>query len=432
MLGGAWLLITAVLFLAAIILRQVPLLLVASLFLLTSGVARLWARYALERLTLTRRLSASRAFFGDTVVLEMGVANRKLLPLPWLEVRDEVPEELTFLKGDIRPSESPARALLTNALSLGWYRRLRRRFPIHCLKRGYFTFGPATVRSGDPFGFFFRQSTFEGRNGLIVYPRIIPLERLGIPSRDPFGELRVRRHLFEDPIRAMGTRDYVASDPLKRIHWKASARLRRLQSKVFDPSTTVDMVLFLDARTDEPPGWGIVERSLETAAIAAASIASYAVENGYRVGLCINEPRHGASHTVRIAPSDHPQQLLRILEALAMLQGMPFLPVDELLSSEGRSLPWGSTMVVITAVPTEPLLSTLRGFRRAGRRVALVLVGRGPAGSAYGYPVFHVPDAARWREMESLRLVEYGGGRRTGVTGLAGQPVQSGGGGDAD
>jgi uncharacterized protein (DUF58 family) len=265
-----------------------------------------------------------------------------------------------------------------------------------------------------------------------VYPRILPLERLGIPSRDPFGELRVRRHLFEDPIRAMGTRDYVASDPLKRIHWKASARLRKLQSKVFDPATTVDMVLLVDARTADPPAWGMVEHRLEAAAIAAASIASYAVDNGYRVGLCINEPRHGTSRTVRIAPSDHPQQLLHILEALARLQGMPFLAVDELMSSEGRSLPWGSTMVVITAVTTDPLLSALRRFRRAGRRVALVLVGREPAGGAYGYPVFHVPDAAHWREMESLRLVEYTGGRRMGVTGLPGQLRQSGGDGDAD
>ena len=50
MLGGDWLFITFVLLLAAVILRQVPLLLVALLFFLSSGVARLWARYALERL----------------------------------------------------------------------------------------------------------------------------------------------------------------------------------------------------------------------------------------------------------------------------------------------------------------------------------------------------------------------------------------------
>jgi len=409
MLGGAWLFITFVLLLAAVILRQVPLLLVALLFFLASGVARLWARYALERLEYGRRLSATRLFFGETVTLEIRIANRKLLPLPWVHIQDEMPEEVTFLRGKTSPSHKSTRVILSTVLSLGWYHRLIRRYPVQCLKRGYFTFGPATIRSGDLFGFFQKETSVETLDRLLVYPRIVPLEELGIPSRDPFGDLRVRRHLFEDPVRAVSTRDYVYGDPLKRIHWKATARLRRLQSRVFEPTTSVDLALFLDTRTVAPPSWASSEPLLETAVITAASVASHAMRQSCRVGLYVNEPYRHTGRMVKLPPSNHPDQLVRVLEALAQVRGWPLVTIEELLNLEGRSLPWGATMAVISAIPLAPMLASLNRFRRAGRRVALITVGRDvPRFSMDRIPVYHVSDQVYLQELNSLRLLGAG------------------------
>ncbi|MBI4299498.1 MAG: DUF58 domain-containing protein [Chloroflexi bacterium] len=410
MQGGAWLLITLALLVASAILRQAPLLMLALLFFLASGIARLWARFALEGVQYERRLSDSRVFFGETVTLEVSAANRKLLPLPWLEVQDEVPEELTYPKGKVSASHKPARAILSNFLSLGWYHRLTRRYPVQCLRRGYFSFGPATIRSGDLFGFFDRGITDERLDHLLVYPRIVPLETLGIPSRDPFGDLRLRRHLFEDPVQVASIRQYAPGDPLKRIHWKATARLQQLQTRVFEHTTTVDLALFLDVRTVEPPYWGKVEQLLETAVIAAASIANHAIENGYRVGLYANETYRSSGRRIALPASDHPEQLQRLLEALAHVQGLPLMSLEQLLAREGRSLPWSTTLTVITAVPVEPLLAALARYRRAGRRVALIVVG--PDARRYrltGISTYRVSDDVYWRELASVRLGTEGG-----------------------
>ena len=97
MLGGAWLFITIALLLTAAVLQQVLLLLVALLFFLASAVSRLWAYYALERVEYGRHLSTTRAFFGETIVLDTQIANNKMLPLPWVHVQDEMPEELTVV-----------------------------------------------------------------------------------------------------------------------------------------------------------------------------------------------------------------------------------------------------------------------------------------------------------------------------------------------
>ncbi|MEX2431332.1 MAG: DUF58 domain-containing protein, partial [Dehalococcoidia bacterium] len=403
--GSGWIFIAVVLALAAVLLQQVPLLLVAFLVILASGIGRAWARFALERLDYTRSVTPSRVFFGETATLELSIANRKVLPLPWVQIEDEVPVEVEFPPAAAVSSANPHRAVLSTLLSMGWYRRVGRRYRVQCMKRGAFTFGPATVRSGDIFGFNKTERVDEGVSRLLVYPRIVPLEDLGLPSREIFGDLRVRRHLFEDPVRVASVRDYAYGDPLKRIHWKASARLQRLQTRVFEPTTTPHMGLFLDTRTVEPPYWGQVEQRLETAIIVAASVVQFAVRKGFRVGLYANESHRHAQQRIKLPPSDHPDQLLHVLEALAQLQGMPLVTLEHLLNAEGRNLPWGTTLTAITSIPTEPLLASLVRFQRAGRRVVLIVIGDhqmtyAPAGLA----VYRVSDEVYWREADSLRL----------------------------
>ena len=151
--------------------------------------------------------------------------------------------------------------------------------------------------------------------------------------------------------------------------------------------------------------WGRVEQLLETAVIAAASIASHGIQKGYRVGLYVNEPYLYKEGLIRVPSSDHPDQLQRLLEALAQVQGWPALPLEQILNREARNIHGVATLAVITAEPSEPLLASLLRFRRAGRRVVLVLVGGQEGGfSLNGLPIYHVSDQVYWREIESLGL----------------------------
>lgn len=405
MLGGYWLLITVVLLLVAGLLQQTPLLLIALLFFLTSGMARLWARYSLARLTYSRRLSSPKAFWGDTINFDITIANEKALPLPWVHVEEELPMELAAMAGTIDTSAKAGRNSLSTTMSLGWYHRRSRRYPMRCLTRGVFSFGPTLIQSGDLFGFFRNETHEDTTDRLVVYPPLVPLEQLGIPSRDPFGDLRVRRHLFEDPVRVSATRDYTPGDPLRRIHWKSSARLSRLQTRTFDRTTSIDMVLFLDTRTMQIAHLGRVHQLLEMAVITAASMANYASSNGYRVGLLANEPMHNDDRLIRLPPSQHPDQLQHVLELLAHIRGFPFLPIPQLLDREARSLSWDATLVVITAVADEPLLASIHRYRRAGRRVALIVIGgEAPDRDGSGLSTYHVSDQVPWRELESIRV----------------------------
>ncbi len=405
-MGNYWFLIPLLLFIGSLILHQVPLLLVSLLLFLAGVVAKLWGRYCLSRVEYHRRLGSNRIFWGEEVQLEVEITNRKLLPLFWLQIDDEVPSEVTFLKGKTSPSGTPNRFVLNNLLSLSWYHRVTRRYPVKCLQRGYFTFGPAKISSGDLFGFSKKEMAIPEVSNLMVYPRIVPLEKLGIPARQPFGDIRLEKHLFQDPVLTSGVRDYNSSDNLKQIHWKTTARRGRLQTKIFEPTTTVDMGIFLDVRTVKPPFWGSVPHLLELGIITAASVSSYALSKGYRVGLYVNQNRGtGRESTVKLAPSQHTDQQLRILEILAQVHQTETMPISRLILKEAKNIPWGSTVVVISAVATDALLASLNRIKRAGRKVALIIIGGSEIGTSRdGLTVYRVDDEVLWTELETLSI----------------------------
>jgi uncharacterized protein (DUF58 family) len=169
------------------------------------------------------------------------------------------------------------------------------------------------------------------------------------------------------------------------------------------------MALFLDTRTvSDKYYWGsIISDFLETAVITATSIASYSINQGYKVGFYANEYYWDSDRPMRLPPSDHPEQLKNILEALAHVKGIPALPIEKTLNKESRSLAWEATIVLITAAPTEEVIATLRRFQRAGRRVALVLIGtKGPGLKLEGIMLYHVSDSVYRQKLASLRLAQ--------------------------
>ena len=404
MRGRYWFSLAGVVLILALILKLAPLVLIALLFLLSGGVSRLWNRFCLHRVEFRRGLSHNKVFFGEEIFYETDVANRKLLPLPWLRIEDELPEEVTLLKGNTTATIH-RRALLSHTFPIGWYHKIKRRYPIQCRQRGMFAFGPARIRSGDLFGLFHREMVEEKRDILTVFPRLVPLDALGISSKQLFGDIRTQNHLFQDPVLTAGVRDYRSGDSLKRIHWKSSARLGKLQTRVYEKTTTVDITIFLDVRTVEVPLRGSIVQLQELGIITAAAIAKHALQAGFRVGLYANHLKAFSEGAVQVPPSRHVDQLLHILEALAQLRDSETMPISRYIWEEAPRLAWGTTLLAVAAQPNEELLSTLVGLKRPGRNIALVKVG----GELVTVPpeklnVYHVSDDVAWEMIDAISI----------------------------
>src|SRR5690348_10288460 len=87
----AWLWAAAGMVLFALLTRQGVLFLAAGLLLCAEGVSYLWGRRALAEVGYRRAFSRTRVAWGERVTMRVEVENRKLLPLPWLRIEDEMP-----------------------------------------------------------------------------------------------------------------------------------------------------------------------------------------------------------------------------------------------------------------------------------------------------------------------------------------------------
>ncbi|MFN8532670.1 MAG: DUF58 domain-containing protein [Dehalococcoidia bacterium] len=390
MITRAYFPLVLLLLVAAVGLRLFPLALLLALLLISSALATLWISRSLDRVEYRRHFSQGRAFFGEEIELAVEAVNRKLLPLPWLEIDDEAPQQLPIGDEPLFPAARPRRVLLSNTYSLGPYERVIRRYRLHCRTRGYWHFGSATGRSGDVFGFGQRERELGELDYLLIYPKIVPVERLGLPAKQPFGDYRARERLFEDPTRLRAVRPFEPGDPLKRIHWKATARTGAVQVKQFDPTATLDLYIVLNLATFEHSWQGTRPDLLETAVTVAASVADHALAEGFPVGLLANGIIHGADRPLKVPPGRGNDQLMRLLESMAKLSAFVTLSLDELLRQERRTLPWSATIVCVTAIASEPLLAVLTALQRAGHPVSLILIGADDPGSLPGLTVYHV------------------------------------------
>lgn len=353
---------------------QRAIALIAALLVVASGIGRLWSRYALRRVSYERFLAERRAFPGEEIALTVRLTNRKPLPVAWLEVADQIPARLRPDSPNWQPSADGRSGFLVHLASLLWYQRISWRYKLRCRRRGYYTLGPARLHGGDPFGFFPRERLLPATDDLIVYPRILPLERLGVLARQPLGEMRAGQPIFEDPSRTVGIREYRPDDALKRIHWKASARRQQLQARVYEPTTTLHtmLVLGLEGFSDTP---GEAEDRFELAVTAIASLASHGFAQHQAVGLLVNGGFPDGRACLCLPPAAGREDLTRILEALACLVPTPARPLPELLLEETPKLPWGVSLALVVGQIDDVLLEALRQLQQQGRRASLYSLG---------------------------------------------------------
>jgi uncharacterized protein (DUF58 family) len=355
-----------------------PLIGLGAFMLMAGFVAKKWSEHVFDKVTFERRIPENRAFSGEKLHMNLRLVNDKFLPVPWIEVRDLVPEELPEGEEHLTPSGSPGQVILTRSAHLSWYERVNWPLVLDTPARGYYRFGPARLRSGDAFGFFPAEREDEDHTSVIIYPTTYTLPEMGLPSERPFGERKGKERIFEDPGRIAGLRDYQPEDSLRRIDWKASARRQALQSRVYEPSSTLHMLVAVNVHTLEHSWEGYVPETLERVLSVAGSIARYGFEAGYAVGLAANGSYPTSDRPMRIPVGRRSDQLARVLEALAVIGPLTMTSLSAMIEREAQAFPFGATLVCVTAQMDEGLAAALTRVRGQGHSVTVLSLADRP------------------------------------------------------
>jgi uncharacterized protein (DUF58 family) len=258
-------------------------------------------------------------------------------------------------------------------------RRLWARYVLPAVPRGRYRVERSAAVVEDPFGLERRELPLGESSALVVYPRLVELERLfseaGTRARGG------RRLLLQRPtgFDLHSVRDYVEGDSLRKVHWRTTARRGRLMVKELEDSPREDVAVVLDA-------WrGCARATFDVAVRAAGSILQAHVRHGRRAALVLG----GASVEVQRVQAEGDWR--RALELLAGAEADGAGSAAGLLAGERNPAALALDLVVVTPRLDAPLVERLVQRAKAGRNAALVYV-----------------DATRDREPALLRLQNAG------------------------
>jgi uncharacterized protein (DUF58 family) len=386
----------------AALLQSEAMAFAAIVVLLLAGLAWYTGRHVLDRVDYSRSLSRRVVSWGGEVELSIAVANHKWLPLMWLRVQDDWPSALQPLGFTLDASHKSRTKVLTQALSVRWYQRVRRHYPARCLQRGVHSFGPARLQAGDPFGLTTNFLELETRDEVIVLPRILRLPPEAMAHGRPLAGAPSRTSFMRDPASLIGIRPYRAGDPLKAINWRATARTSGLQTNEFEPCAEAEVLILLNLRVFESAWLRNDPELMELLCVVAASAAAALGEQDLAVGLRSNGLIANQRDPLNIEPA--PGALPEILDGLAHVILSSATPFELTLQAELQTSTRPAEYLVLTsslAGNIAPLLLALKQERPT--RVALIgdpCDAEEPAGLID----WRVPRNFDWRGKDALAL----------------------------
>jgi len=243
-------------------------------------------------------------------------------------------------------------------------RRLSIRYVLDRLPRGRYAFEEVRVEIADPFELERVTVSLPTPGALLVYPRLVRLDRLfsesGTRSHDG------RRLLLHRPsgFELHGVREYEQGESLRRVHWRSTARRGQLMVKELEDAPRDEIAVLLDADAAS-----VVGQSFDVQVRAAGSILESYVRRGRRAVLVVNSERRDVQQ-VHSAAADW----RRALELLAAAEATGHTQLARLLAEEDGPAARALELAVVTARLEPGLVDRLVQRALSRRRVSLVYV----------------------------------------------------------
>jgi uncharacterized protein (DUF58 family) len=396
--GMKWLAVAVLVVAAALLLRMGITAYALYVLVGVMAASRVLSRRWITALHVRRTCDRVTAEVGDTFSVAVVLENRGLWPVPWVLLEDVLPRQAITS----RPPRLEVKGPRIMAAMLRPKARRHAAYRVTCRMRGYYQIGPSVLETGDLFGLHRRWRIAAEPQFVLVYPRLIPIRGYNLASRRPIGEVRLTHRLYEDPTRIVGCRLYEPGDPLRRVHWRATARTGTLHSKVYEPSCVAGTTLLLDFHASSYPRRHEPLCS-ELAVTAAASLANAVYLQGQQVGLISNgrdaadrirlqgrqaeyrtrasaqQAAHMLDESDRLRPlivptRRGPEQLRRILETLARIEFTDGLTVAKLIHETSSRMPRDATVTAILPDVTDEAAWALGGLRDQGFAVTAVVI----------------------------------------------------------
>ncbi len=337
--------------------------------------------FNLRSLSYRRFLSKKHVHEGEKVQLVEEIRNTKLLPIPWLRAESRISPYLRFGKQQSAEREISAEQYHKSVFFVAPFKQITRKHEITCLHRGFYDIGSVALTAGDMFALSSKTKQLKYDCALEVWPKLLTEEELGTPSTRWQGEMVVRRYIMPDPFLIENIRSYVQGDPMRDIHWRATARTGELQVKVHDYTADPKVFVILNVQATENQ-WGelmdyeqeTIEYGIRMAATLCSRAIAYGSEAGFASNACLFGEK-GQGQTIFVPASrssDQHEQLLSVMSRMLVHFEISFQTfIDNFEIS-------GADILILSAYESEGIRRRMREIELMGNSINLVVIDKQP------------------------------------------------------
>ncbi|HNW86705.1 MAG TPA: DUF58 domain-containing protein [Candidatus Limiplasma sp.] len=328
-------------------------LLLSLLIAIAWGLAYLSVRTAEKSVQVHHGLNSTKVNRGDSVAMEVSVSHKSILPIAPVSLKMRA------------TSNTPAGTIHLTELGR---RKQKVAYRFTAEHVGAMFPGVESFVVSDVFGLFKKEHQPDNAgHELLVLPVPFDVEPLTFAAGDMGVETMKRA--MEDPSSPSDFRTYQPGDPLKRIHWKMSARRREIIIRQFEEPALPDALVLMDTSAPSlPEGMPpaklafLQDAVLETAASVVSCQISH--ENPVRLPLVGDRPMeyHGT------------MGMPILLDELARVTFNETERFERVILMQMNDLRKTGAVVIVTTRLTSVLVDLIGRMKRMGPNVRLYLV----------------------------------------------------------
>lgn len=306
---------------------------------------------------------------GDETDFAEIVENRKLLPVPWLKSELTIPAAIEPVNGGSTAAGNDR--FITGFFKVKSYSGIKRVRRVKAMKRGVYSVSAARVQTADILGGIRVSISADEKGGTLTVLPVSAHTETVLPERmrRQTGEMLVRNSLVTDPFFTSGVRCYEQCDPMKRIHWNASAHMQELMVRLEEKTARRCILIILNLQTDpEEIGISTADEPLAEHTIRlCVQCIEEAVNEGYSVTLC----------SCGLTPKGEPllmnnTSLFSALYALAEISVTEYMPFRQFIK-EYSIIPPDTSAVLITPYTDDAAML----WKRQNHDSSVVVSGKG-------------------------------------------------------
>ncbi|MFV9676029.1 MAG: hypothetical protein ACNYZI_11695, partial [Anaerolineales bacterium] len=136
---------------------------------------------------------------------------------------------------------------------------------------------------------------------------------------------------------------------------------------------------------------GVYAELFEHLVSVSATLADRYFKDGHQVGLISNGCIAHSFRPLNISPGRSLKQLGALLEALAEISPMGMIPFEKFLIREMPRVPYGASLLIISALTPPVLMETLARLKRHNREITLLSLAQEPPQEIPGMKILHRP-----------------------------------------